>query len=1482
MFLARNDFRVAIYFRLFRFLSACKCKIARVRFFGDRPFGGMLMKSLIEFGKRIVFCVLLLPAFASCLSGWDWGGSKDVNLSKAVWLTAEKVPLAIDKGGVPNAPPGSIGVPVITNNLFANAPGTKVSVQSLGGTIDPTGTSIVNDFDGDGILNVNETTTNIWLADYPEIQTIVKTPITMKITIEQTSSQESDEIVSDVIGNDMESTLNEGSEKVHQNEVNERTVQFQDSFSNEVATSADVALGVNASGFGVSAGFNSSASWSNKYANSGTVTKWATKPFKNDIDREASSIKFDSSSKKARKYRSDKSTKINSGIKIGSNAGYVRAALTIQNLSVNMPVKLRNILCTLMFEDGAGNLSPVQSFRLRNDDYSIFEVSIYGGSEFGPYVIELPGLNTAEIENAILSGYTPKIFIVDYEMSHVADSNYRSVLLNFSGDNLKIIEENSKGRTGLIKAYGPNIRKKYRVTAFDTNNSSNPCSPSAATASTLSPGVTLRKALERISCSGVEVAFEDYVFDLSEQLPALGEARLHIKGIKSFDGIPTRIPCEYKTFTGSDSVSRTACVQKPVSQWTEDEKKTAGIWAIYSNGRFNSPTQYWTDGSNIRIFDPGNFKYAPMVKGVDSIIWAGDYYDLVYISLKDLLIKEVTPSYPTTPVVSDIEFKMNTSWDLSKVGPSPYEPDVKSKYLGEVGLDEKVTLAITLDKTQYLNPNFGTAESGGTFTFNSNFSYNKTTSTLRFQDYQVLDFEVSLGFGGTRTDWVHIIKDVPTGAPATKIRNCGIDNSGYVNQTFRICLRMPATIPNLTLDDDGSASVKLYIRPALNSAYRRTIWPLHYSQVKKMRGELDVPGKIADTTIYLTGVYGNIETGDSFYLKGDTLSYTVDTITPLEKLGDYKITLTSGLRYDFQKTTEATIPGTLTSPDVRLSVDNTFITEWNNQVNAAPASNYALPQYLPFLTGAAPLACSGTNQFNPYGCLGFYPDYQAINWMGNYNNGSAFWNSWADAGSFYSFVPDGKFELTTGSGRSYKIGTISSDYILSDAGSAVPLSKPVMVVEGDTAFIVWRRDTFLQGKFIKVSTGESLAPQFVINPSNAMSTAATFDVKVSNGIAVIAWGNTNLIFMAARDMQTYQAIGAVTPVMANVPNNVPFSLALGSNAVALVVWNDAWAINLLDSLKGLFGRRFQIDKANNSILALGPSFTIEQVTNTLAGLYEGRVDANGSRAVIVYARNFYANLVSPASYSVSTKVIDLNTGSTVVTNSLLSVTGANLGVGNMKVKCATDRCLIAFRNHANTLLGRTVNVPSPSLLLPNAGNLTLGSAVTSFNLSSDDASGLVSYASGTGIYLRGVNLADGNNITTTPLTLGNTVAGSVKTPGGSLIVGNTVITLWEHLEGGKSTIRGRQSTLSPFLLKGTSEFFVSTANQGSQVGPSGAGINGTGFAVWLSNDTTPAQQVIRSYNLDLVNPGALRYGLNNFFISPLIERDYSIKAKIVF
>ena len=233
-------------------------------------------------------------------------------------------------------------------------------------------------------------------------------------------------------------------------------------------------------------------------------------------------LKANAAARKARKFRQENNERNKDTTTIAADAGFARAALYIRNYSVNMPVNLSNILCSLLFETPQGEIIPVQSFRLRNDDFSIFEIDIYGGSEFGPYVIELTGLNRVEIENAIARGYTPKIFIVDYDMRHVADSNYKAALgqaNSFMGENLKIVEENAKGRTALVKIIGPQRRDMFRVVAFDVELSpadADPCNlNNIADNGTVSPGLTLEKALERIACSGDTFEFENYVFDFT-------------------------------------------------------------------------------------------------------------------------------------------------------------------------------------------------------------------------------------------------------------------------------------------------------------------------------------------------------------------------------------------------------------------------------------------------------------------------------------------------------------------------------------------------------------------------------------------------------------------------------------------------------------------------------------------------------------------------------------------------------------------------------------------------------------------------------------------------------------------------------------------------------------------------------------------------------------------------------------------------------
>ena len=159
------------------------------------------------------------------------------------------------------------------------------------------------------------------------------------------------------------------------------------------------------------------------------------------------------------------------------------------------------------------------------------------------------------MKNAILKGYTPKIFIIDYKMYHVEDSNYRMALSQtLNVDNLKIVEENAKGRTSLFKLIGPNMRNMFRVAAFqlrnapgnnyiDENAINESCGANLADLRLMdddivvTPGISMADALRRLSCSGYNVKFGHYVFDFTGMPLEPVVPKVYFYGLKEVNGI---------------------------------------------------------------------------------------------------------------------------------------------------------------------------------------------------------------------------------------------------------------------------------------------------------------------------------------------------------------------------------------------------------------------------------------------------------------------------------------------------------------------------------------------------------------------------------------------------------------------------------------------------------------------------------------------------------------------------------------------------------------------------------------------------------------------------------------------------------------------------------------------------------------------------------------------------------------------------------
>ena len=1450
---------------------------------------------IVRIVVRKVILISVAFSFAGCLSDLGFGNS-DVDITKATWLVAEKIPLIRDKGSLPGLPTPPV-IPI--DNLFSLPPGTKVKAASLGGTIDPTGTNILNDFDGDGILNSNETTTNVWVADYPMIDAIVAPPVTMKIAIEISSSQNSDELVSEIGSQDFASTRNEGSEKIHQNELNLKTVQFQDTYSDSIsfngANSLSESFGVKYQGTGANYGTSSSKNWGVTASTNKTLTKWADKPFVNNLDREGWNVKANSSSDKAMKYRRDKASKINETSKVDPNAGYVRAALYIENQSVNMPVKIKNILCSLMFETAEGDLIPIQSFRLLNTDNSPFEVSVYGGTKFGPYVIELGNLNTAEVERAISSGYTPKIYIVDYEMTHVADSNYRSALLNFTGDNLKIVEENSKARTALIKIFGPGFREMYRVAAFDLGSGiSNPCQTKSVTGD-LSPGVNLKTALDRIACSGLEIEYENVVVDFQDIAPKLSASRVFAKGIKSIGGVKNTVPCiKQENVIGSDNNSRTACVQKPFSEWTQEEKENGGVWVVFSKGKYYNFTEYLlTQGENPEVikFDPNSPRPASVLKGIDSTLWAGDRVDIVYISLRDYGAK--IRDFGTNPLVTNLPFKMNTAWDLDSLGSHPYYPNTKSIYLGAVGFGEQIELSIKLDKTQYLNPSFGVPSISGNFQYFKDFSYNRIVTPLLFERTEVADFEISMGFGGQRSDWMHIERDLNNSDPY-KLQSCGV-NFIHSTQTLTLCVKLPTQ--HEVLDTETSV-VELYVRPSLNNAYRRTVWPLPYNKVGKMRGTLADAVISGATTIRVLNPFGLLEQNDVIVIGDNSQQFTILNISSADSEGAVTLTLDQPIGFDAIKTTTVITLSGLEAPDMKITQDSGFITKWNQEATTSfQPTAYTTAQNLIFSAGQS-IDCI-SNPKHPVGCLGFTTDFNAVNWMGNYNKGVALWSSWADGGDFSNFLANGLFGLTTSNGLVYKLEPGASDYVVGEHTGSNPIYGPLAISNGDYTLVIWRKDSDIWGRLYANSTQAAVGVQFDMNTStNPIN--GNFAAKVNeNGKVILAWENGLDLFVSFWDMPTKTRIGSESKVatrqkVAVSAVTTSIDVAIGTNR-ALVTYENSYITSSIEYIgtwtqHDALARLYDVATAT----AVAPAFTYSG-GNDLAGW--------GKTSVSATAVSNYALLSNITAYDNGSSVFvlpyDLSAGA-AIGGSVKTIDSAGAGIsGSIKTGLYTQGGanpvygMVVWRTAQGYLRARGINVSSGSLIGGSTFNVESEIVNPGWNLSVTKNPGVIVYAttSDNNVRLRTFAMPEGQLGTSSSLILNSFNPATSRNGGSILLVGKNAIATWEHVEGSiAKTIRGRVAIIDPdnpdsskkFFLKGSGEFFLSTTNQGFQ---SNANITATpetsnAMVFWLAQDSL--QPRVRGFNVNLQNPGALQFGLNNFFIAPLIERDYTITSKIKF
>jgi len=1438
-------------------------------------------------------------------------GRGNVDLSKATPLTAEPVKTP-PTGGVP----GSSGDNTQYNGLFNLQPGQWVSFKALGGVVDPVGTVLAQDFDGDGIANDKETTSNMWVADYPVVEAEIAPPVTLKIELLKTSTSETATIDTNLSSDNFESRKGEGSEKFHQDEVNLRTINNgTDTHTGTTTNTFDFKLNVKAKLgtdlMGLVKGdidTDTTLSTSNTETSTNSTVRqtFEDRPFKNNIDRAALSTKSDTSEKKARDYRREKRAKVADEFTTKSDAGIVRAALYIKNHSVNMPVKLSNILCSLVFETPSGALLPIQSFRLRNDDFSLFEVEIYGNSEFGPYVVELKNLNTVEIENAIAQGYTPKIYIVDYKMTHVQDSNYRLALSSsFTGDNLKIIEENAKGRTALLKLIYPGFRNMFRVTAFDTqliSTGTDICKPShidTSSNSLVSPGISMVKLLERLRCSGIDIQFGHYIYDFTGTELASKYPKIYLYTIKSVNGVGASVPCSslesgtgYLPATNSYGAVSNVCLIK-IKDLTDIQLDNLRIWATFDNAKYYAATDLAKDGNgDIRTFDgisvancgqPAQVCGIPVVKSVTSTVWAGDNYDVVYLRMSDFMGRRL--NFGTNPFETGESLVVNTTWNNGDLGESPFDPNVKSDFLGKAGLGETIELIFNLKDTTFLNPNFGNDVDPSTNLAFTNFSYDRKKTTKKFSIEEALDFEINLGLGGGAPDWQNIMRP-PSGAGAITRGPVTVD---YLNQQFTVQVTLPSSHPLMAAD----GAVGIYLRPTLNNAYRNSIWPQDYLQVKKYdtKVHLDVA---TGTSLQIKSGIGNI--GDvvvgtdnlKIVTDGTVYTYAIISISSPTAYG-FNITLAgSGVSATHKSGDRAYVDAGLNAPQVSLNFD--YIDTSNNffaDYNTLYPQQYLMPQ------NSGP-ACA--TSFQPTRCYGYLVsnayDYVINNWIG----GVGFANAWSDGSnlgasfansylmsSLFAYGVDWQrmmLRLVPGIFQNYNVST---DTPMSTSNTGQQF-YPMSAASQGKALTVWQStdngsDEDIRGRITDMQTGVSVGTtDFRINDITA-ATQSYPAVGADNGKALVAWASYDSGSWKVRgriidlnsgnfDCTTDMLLGT-SDINATNPIQV---LVFGNSG--LVIWRTG---NVpYSDIMGRF-----VDMGNCSAVSTG-DFNVS--TANAADQYAPQLAGSNGKALVVWAT------MDSGDADIRGRAIDMVNMALVGASDFRINYLTNNTQSYPAVSVSGDKALVAWHSADSNvdydIRGRVVDIVS---------GITLGSTdilisytnnshqvYPKVSLSGDRA--LVSWYSEAGapvytVYGRVVNIKALAAVGSSDFLLSTTNSAQNIA---QTAMGSYVVVTWESNNSTPSyDIRGRVVDLDSASPVFGNDFLVSTTSTYNQRGPSVVFAGQKALVTWYSDVNGSYQNDIFS---NLINfPSAkLPYGQNNFFTAPLIERNYTVTSRIKF
>ncbi len=310
------------------------------------------------------------------------------------------------------------------------------------------------------------------------------------------------------------------------------------------------------------------------------------------------------------------------------------------------------------------------------------------------------------------------------------------------------------------------------------------------------------------------------------------------------------------------------------------------------------------------------------------------------------------------------------------------------------------------------------------------------------------------------------------------------------------------------------------------------------------------------------------------------------------------------------------------------------------------------------------------------------------------------------------------------------------------------------------------------------------------------------------------------------DVGNGSSVGAPFNVCSNYASyQLNPSVAVGSSA-ALVVWQSNHAVSSYD----IWGRT--IDMLSSTPQVTGPSDI--QISTTNANNQElPRVAAWGDRACVVWQ-----SVEGGLNNNIYGRVVDMASGVVLGAGDFLVSTSNVNDQKNAQAVLYAGKAIVVWESNNNVygydIRGRFVDV---GILSPE----------------------------GTGDFL-----------------LSTTYGYDQLNPQVAL-AGDKALVVWQSRDpGSHNDIRYRVVDMNSSIPLGTTDFLVSTANAYDQLSPHAAAFDDRACVGWQSRDNGANYDIRarRMEGLDVNNGNSLPNGLNNFMVSPLVERDYSVTMSI--